>query len=114
VIVADQNRVGEAKASNAIGDLPNLFTRMRASVAAIRLQPGDRDHFQCGRVLLHLQCSSAGSATMVTLLENRLRTFLQKASAEFGENPRLARLLNATVQNPFKTRLKPVLEKTPM
>jgi len=38
IIIADENRVGEAEALDAVGDLPNLLPRMGARVTRVRLE----------------------------------------------------------------------------
>ena len=39
-----QHRIVEAEDADALGDLPDLLIRMRARVARIRLERGDRAH----------------------------------------------------------------------
>jgi hypothetical protein len=45
--VTDQDRVGEAKSLNALGDLFYLGARMTSRIFGVRTQRGDVYHFDC-------------------------------------------------------------------
>src|SRR5438046_3176351 len=42
-LLVNQNGIDKAKGSDAVGNLPDLFARVRSRVAAVRLQLLDRD-----------------------------------------------------------------------
>ena len=63
-LVADQNRVGEAKAGDAVGDLAYLLLRMLAGVAGVGLQSRHRPHLDLWcRHNIHSVAPSSSRAT---------------------------------------------------
>ena len=54
VLVADQNRVGEAEASDAVGDLSDLLPGMGARVLRVGSQPCDWRDLDVGSMMFHV------------------------------------------------------------
>jgi hypothetical protein len=67
VIIADQDRIGEAEALNAVGDLPDLILGMEAGVFRERPQT-------CDGHRLHGNRGRGGSAAAVILFQGHLTT----------------------------------------
>jgi hypothetical protein len=61
-VLSDQNRIGEAEMSDAVGDLPDLLLGMGSGIAGMRPQARDRHRFDGTRKweLFHCYLATVG------------------------------------------------------